>query len=186
MFKTNLAILKLCAEKILDGDYLDLVEMGFTTEDINALANFNLVDIQKTAKDLDANIFNLKIVDPKLLSQSIAKTKTSQERKKAAIELIKLGASSEMMRQVTGMNNKIFSATKQALGLPQDNGGRPRAVTEKEARTAWLYFKENNFIHPQTITLQQWVDFCTATKISADVVYRAICTWYTEEKESGL
>lgn len=185
MFKTNLAILKLCSEKILDGDYLDLVEIGFTAEDINALAEFNPLDIQKAAKDLDGSMFVLKINDQGSLSKSIQKIKAAHERKKLALELIKLGASSEMMRQVAGMNNKIYAATKKALGLQQDTGGRPRTITEEEARIVWLYFNDKQFTHPRLLTLKDWLELCTTTNVGADIAYRAIFTWFEEESSRG-
>lgn len=180
----NLEVLRLCTENLSENDYLNLLEMGFASDDIEALSRLNFNEIRQVAAELEKTIFELRVTDAQALSHSIKKVQQSKFRKETIYQLIKLGASAEMMRQVAGLNTKKYSLTKKYLCLPQDSGGRPKAITEEEARDVWLYFDKQGFTNPKLLSAEQWLEICKATNVNADIAYRALMTWFADSGDA--
>ena len=161
--------------KIIMGKHLNQIDkLNIRRDQIDALRRMNYQQLQQLSLNTSRNIFSLNI-NQKALDEAIKVSAKRVEEEEIIHNLIKGGASRELMRHYFGINPKYFSQLRKFLGLSifnHSSEGRTPQLNEEDKLILWRkyeLFKDHKKAYPQLLILLHEETSYNITAIDAEL-----------------
>lgn len=143
---------------------------GFTPEESEKLRRLTVAEMHRLSEL--SNHFVVKIeIDHGKFNRMLGRLAATKQEEQLQDELIQLGAPSEMMHALFGMNGHEFAARRRGLKLTRV--GRPTIPTEDEQKQIYETYKR----YAGLDEVQKWIKIGHELQLSLTTVWPLIKTW---------
>lgn len=144
---------------------------GFTPEESEKLGRLTVAEMHRLSELSERSGIAKIEIDHKKLERVLERFEVTKQEEESQDELIQLGAPSEMMHALFGMNGHEFAARRRGLKLTRV--GRPTIPTEDEQKQIYETYKRCAGLDE----VQKWIKIGHELQLSLTTVWPLIKTW---------
>ncbi len=180
-----------CAE---EGDWQRLRQMGFGEEEVQALRSLSLEELA-SLRDHWAKFTSIRINRDSFWMHVRLIRQRAADRYRM-MQMVKLGAPSEMLAELFGVDQKEYASMRAVLGAEGEGVGRPPEPDEEAYRriseawdAVWRHLREgaeaDGPTDPARLQPQDWIDLAELSGQPLRTVWRVVRRWLTADADAS-
>jgi len=181
-YELNMSVLQYLSGLLSEGEYDEIVRFGLRREDINALRNLKVEDMELLAQQ--AASFIMVSVDRLSFSRTIRRVQERRAEEDLIIGLIEHGATMQMMQKFFGMSGIEYANRRRLLGI--EGVGRTPIVTHEEEQCIWDAFKATGVAKASELDAGQWLAIAKKCDLSLRSVAQMLNSGYQEDEDEKV
>lgn len=166
-------ILRYGAQKLAEGDFNALLDLGFTLEEIKMIEKLPLKDLNHLSR-LGAHFLDVK-VNHECFATSLRHVQQEAENEAIQEELIRLRAPGAMMQALFGMTPLQYANRRKLLNLAGAGIGRPSEPSEEDQHAVWRAWHR----HTGLPEVQRYLETSRTSQVPLNVVWTLVKSWET-------